>query len=446
MTNYPKLSAENNSAGATELEPCPFCGQEPIERAIEAHSHSPAVQALGIPDHEGSHVVECGCGAGLIASTRPEVLAMWNRRAPAAQQDEVDELKTICAEAYQVVGVLADDCGRFNDPHVTKVLDNLSEQRLVHNDVLPFPSIEPAAQQDASAAACDANAEAHYLWDDAIRCDFEGFKARVAALVDKCQGGAAQAVPELTSRVINEACWKFIDAMPHPLTPQVWNNLKPALYAAVVHVLTARPVEPVQQQPVRGADDLPGTWEQSDFQGGYADSTGDQPSEQAQMFPYSAEGMTPERAIFFLNRFKHDEKMLGPNEQAALEYAIAALEKMASTADAPKGEASDEDIEAAVQELGMRWDGDRWICEDADLHPVIRALLARYAAPIDAAAMRNAALEQVAEAIEAANDKAGDAASYDNRDMHPDEIGRMHALTEAAAIARSLKTDQQEKP
>jgi hypothetical protein len=35
--------------------------------------------------------------------------------------------------------------------------------------------------------------------------------------------------------------------------------------------------------------------------------------------------MTAERAAYFLRRFKHDEKMLGPNEQAALDFAIAVL-------------------------------------------------------------------------------------------------------------------------
>jgi len=54
----------------------------------------------------------------------------------------IQELERICAEAYQVIGILADEAGRFNDPAVTKVLDNLSEQALVHDDVLPFPSCE----------------------------------------------------------------------------------------------------------------------------------------------------------------------------------------------------------------------------------------------------------------------------------------------------------------
>lgn len=35
--------------------------------------------------------------------------------------------------------------------------------------------------------------------------------------------------------------------------------------------------------------------------------------------------MTAERAAYFLERFKREEKMLGPNEQSALDFAIAAL-------------------------------------------------------------------------------------------------------------------------
>ncbi len=49
-----------------------------------------------------------------------------------------DGLSTVCAEAYQVVGVMADALGVFGDVAVQKVLDNLSQQKLVHRDVLPF--------------------------------------------------------------------------------------------------------------------------------------------------------------------------------------------------------------------------------------------------------------------------------------------------------------------
>ena len=51
----------------------------------------------------------------------------------------IDELLALIGEAYIVVGILADECGRFHDPHVTKVMDNLAAGHMVHADVLPFP-------------------------------------------------------------------------------------------------------------------------------------------------------------------------------------------------------------------------------------------------------------------------------------------------------------------
>ena len=40
----------------------------------------------------------------------------------------------------------------------------------------------------------------------------------------------------------------------------------------------------------------------------------------------SKEAMTAFRAVYYMERFKRDEKMLGPNEQAALDFAISILE------------------------------------------------------------------------------------------------------------------------
>lgn len=73
-----------------ELKLCPFCGGEPTEHAIEPHSHAMTFGDFKMPDHEGSHVIECVCGAGLIDDTRKAVVARWNTRAltqrPAAQE------------------------------------------------------------------------------------------------------------------------------------------------------------------------------------------------------------------------------------------------------------------------------------------------------------------------------------------------------------------------
>ncbi len=62
------------------------------------------------------------------------------RRAMERTLKARTELLDLIGEAYQVVGILADECGRFDDLHVTKMMDNLAAGRMVHADVLPFPS------------------------------------------------------------------------------------------------------------------------------------------------------------------------------------------------------------------------------------------------------------------------------------------------------------------
>ncbi|EOI1326938.1 hypothetical protein ACMGNR_000483 [Citrobacter koseri] len=51
---------------------------------------------------------------------------------------EIETLRRICSEAYQCVGVLADRCGALDDSGFIKLLDNLSQMKLVHDDLLPF--------------------------------------------------------------------------------------------------------------------------------------------------------------------------------------------------------------------------------------------------------------------------------------------------------------------
>ncbi|EQA7147111.1 DUF551 domain-containing protein [Escherichia coli] len=69
---------------------------------------------------------------------RIEAVKAVLRRLAGNYPDIPDGLSTVCAEAYQVVGVMADALGVFGDAAVQKVLDNLSQQKLVHRDVLPF--------------------------------------------------------------------------------------------------------------------------------------------------------------------------------------------------------------------------------------------------------------------------------------------------------------------
>lgn len=51
--------------------------------------------------------------------------------------------------------------------------------------------------------------------------------------------------PELASNVVNEACWKFVEALPHKIPGPIWNDLKPAVYAALMHY--HRALRPAQQ-------------------------------------------------------------------------------------------------------------------------------------------------------------------------------------------------------
>ena len=61
-------------------------------------------------------------------------------QAFAAYKKRIEELETICAESQQVIGALASEHGEaFEHPDVQKALDNCAEQRLVHQNLLPFP-------------------------------------------------------------------------------------------------------------------------------------------------------------------------------------------------------------------------------------------------------------------------------------------------------------------
>lgn len=65
---------------------------------------------------------------------RAAIEADRNRR-----QTEAEE---VCGEAYQVVGSLLSDLGIFETDHAKKILDNLSQAKMVHKDVLPWPSFD----------------------------------------------------------------------------------------------------------------------------------------------------------------------------------------------------------------------------------------------------------------------------------------------------------------
>lgn len=90
--------------------------------------------------------------ADAFAYQHGDILKFADRiRALSESCGNYPEAPMVCAEAYQVVGSLLSDLGKFDTPEAEKILDNLSQHRLVHTDVLPWPSYE--AQQPAAVDA-----------------------------------------------------------------------------------------------------------------------------------------------------------------------------------------------------------------------------------------------------------------------------------------------------
>lgn len=79
-----------------ELRECPFCGETPLMHTIAPHRHAMLFEGIKMPDHPGSVVIECGCGAGLIDDTCDKVLERWNRRATQAPSEGADARDADC--------------------------------------------------------------------------------------------------------------------------------------------------------------------------------------------------------------------------------------------------------------------------------------------------------------------------------------------------------------
>jgi hypothetical protein len=134
-----------------ELKLCPFCGGE-------------ADWSAGI----GWFAIVCQtCFVETEAySSADDAQGVWNRRASLVQGTEATEgggAVRVCHETYAAIGSILRDMAGKGHPQAEKLLDNLSEARLVHADVLPFAHeagvrVDAAADEVTAASRfCDGN-------------------------------------------------------------------------------------------------------------------------------------------------------------------------------------------------------------------------------------------------------------------------------------------------
>lgn len=117
----------------------------------------------------------------------------------AEPEDDRSEAERVCGEAYQVVGSLLSDLGIFGSPEGDKILDNLSEARMVHGDVLPWASYEPpeAAALQAELASLRESRDALVKALEATLCAMERARSNMQyAISDKPVRDAAETYGE----------------------------------------------------------------------------------------------------------------------------------------------------------------------------------------------------------------------------------------------------------
>lgn len=79
----PEAAPESGGSDSNNLLPCPFCGEPPIDYAIDPHEHNALLHELvQIPDHPGSHWIECPrCDIHMGRESLDEARDAWNSRA-----------------------------------------------------------------------------------------------------------------------------------------------------------------------------------------------------------------------------------------------------------------------------------------------------------------------------------------------------------------------------
>lgn len=178
------------------------CEQEmriALEAALPHLQPSPAGQGDALPPLPEPRVIGAGRHppVNLHRGYTAEQMLDYARAALAARQaDESPQAVEVCAEVYQIIAILLQQVGQFDSPRGQKVLDNLSQHRLVHTDLLPWEASKPVGQEPygwvlhmpCHAVFCPA--KDRDVMEDACKSEFvtcvEVYAAPTALAFPKC--------------------------------------------------------------------------------------------------------------------------------------------------------------------------------------------------------------------------------------------------------------------
>lgn len=180
-----------------------------------------------------------------------------------AEVGSAGHLSALVDEMRMELHRLADywDCEEVSGHGVAETLRKLADrERHPKLPLLPPDSkadrvhaIVNAGPLPGMSEAFDAHMGAECWTDPAYAPDASTWAAAWKAAKAQPESAQPVAVPDITDRAFNEAAWAFVEAMPHSLPGPIFNNVKPALHAAMVTYLkiAAAPAAPqVQPKPL----------------------------------------------------------------------------------------------------------------------------------------------------------------------------------------------------
>jgi hypothetical protein len=156
MSKQPDVPRTVTRSEETDAQPCAVCNhteKEFKDLRAERDQLRAEVELLRLRIKQLEHPVvqstsaqaqtmceTTGCLYVQLCEQRDAAINQCNRAGAERDQLQarVDELVDMCGQVYQVIGVLAHRSGTFGTDEVERVLDNLSEARKVHADLLPF--------------------------------------------------------------------------------------------------------------------------------------------------------------------------------------------------------------------------------------------------------------------------------------------------------------------